>query len=297
MNYTRLKSMTATIVAAIMMGCLGFFVRGAGMDAGMVAFFRFLIGFVLMSGVVATMALTGKQKVTFSSSSLLSGVAISLCILFYFFAIESINIGLAAFTLYLGPVFAIIGESIISGKLPSLRQGIIIALAFAGFFLISSLASINLTQMNTGLVYAFLSGFFYGAYILINRLIPQGVSLSLRVFWQFLAAVITIGATCIFRGVGVDGIETGWPYVVTIGFVQGFIVLLLTGYAIKNLSAAEFGALSYIEPLVAVLLGFYLYNESLSISQIVGIGLIVVATSIQCISIKSSHQYEHNDQN
>lgn len=278
--------MVATIVAAVLMGCLGFFVRGAGMDAGVVAFGRFLIGFVLMAGVVATLAVTGRQRFVYSSSSLLSGVAISLCILFYFFAIESISIGLAAFTLYLGPVFAIIGESIISRKLPSPRQAVIIALAFGGVFLISSLGSINLSEINSGIIYALLSGVFYGSYILINRLIPERITLSLRVFWQFAAAVVTIGATCLFRGVGLDGIETGWPYVLTIGFVQGFIVLLLTGYAIKNLSAAEFGALSYIEPLVAVLLGFYLFSEALSAMQIAGIGLIIAATSIQCFSIK-----------
>lgn len=286
MKYTKVKSMVATIVAAILMGCLGFFVRSSQMDAGMVAFFRFLIGFVLMSAVVVTLALRGKQRIVYSPSSMLSGIAISLCILFYFFAIQTIDIGLAAFTLYLGPVFAIIGESIISGKLPTLRQAIIITLAFVGFFLISSLGAIDLATTDSGVIYALLAGIFYGAYILINRLIPQEVSLSLRVFWQFFAAVITIGITCLLRGVGLDGIEVGWPYVATIGFVQGFIVLLLTGYAIKNLNAVEFGALSYIEPLVATILGICLYNSSLSSLQIAGIVLIVAATSIQCLSKK-----------
>lgn len=286
MKYTKVKSMAATIVAAILMGCLGFFVRSSQMDAGMVAFFRFLIGFVLMSAVVVTLALRGKQRIVYSPSSMLSGIAISLCILFYFFAIQTIDIGLAAFTLYLGPVFAIIGESIISGKLPTLRQAIIITLAFVGFFLISSLGAIDLATTDSGVIYALLAGIFYGAYILINRLIPQEVSLSLRVFWQFFAAVITIGITCLLRGVGLDGIEVGWPYVATIGFVQGFIVLLLTGYAIKNLNAVEFGALSYIEPLVATILGICLYNSSLSSLQIAGIVLIVAATSIQCLSKK-----------
>lgn len=282
--------MTATIVAAILMGSLGYLVRQAEVDAGVTALFRFVIGFVIISAIVGVDAIVRRGRIPFSASSLLSGAAIGLCILFYFYAIERISIGLAAFTLYLGPVFAIIGEAIISRRVPSPKQLVIITLAFVGFFLISSITSISFSGdgQGWGVLFALLAGIFYGAYILLNRLIPEKVTLKLRIFWQFLAAVIAIGSTLLFQDISFEGIQSGWPYVVTIGLVQGFLVLMLTGYAIKHLSSIEFGSLSYIEPLVAVILGFYVYNEDLSATQIAGIVLIVAATMIQCLTLKSN---------
>ncbi len=287
MASNKIKSISATITAALFMGTLGFFVRQAGTEASITTFFRFFIGFILISGVVFANCRKTKQQLRFSAMSAISGVSISLCILFYFMAIKSISIGLAAFTLYLGPVFAIIAEAFISRRFPSLIQLVIIALAFGGFILISSLGSIQFADMDFGLLYALLSGVFYGAYILTNRLISSDFSLSIRVFWQFLAAIITIGATCLATGATLKGIETGWIYLLIIGVVQGFMVLMLTGYAIKHLSSIEFGSLSYIEPLVALILGFYLYDENLSISQIIGIVLILSASIIQCFALNS----------
>ncbi|MFI3299632.1 MAG: EamA family transporter [Rikenellaceae bacterium] len=290
MTALKIKSIAATLSAAVFMGTLGFFVREAGTQASVTTFFRFFVGLLLIGSIVIYNCYKHKTKLQFSLMSVVSGVSISLCILFYFLAIQSISIGLAAFTLYLGPVFAIIAEALISRKFPSLLQLLIIALAFGGFILISSLGSIEFAQMDSGLVYALLSGVFYGGYILTNRLINHNITLSERVFWQFLAAIVTIGVTCLATGASLDGIESGWGYLLIIGIVQGFMVLMLTGYAIKHLSSIEFGSLSYVEPLVALVLGFYLYDESLTTSQIIGIILIILASVTQCFALNSNKQ-------
>lgn len=285
MNLIRTKSILAALVAAVLMGCLGFLVRKTGTDAAVVAFFRFSIGFVLMSCVVLYYWRKKQEKVGFSPSSFFSGISIGLCILFYFFALQNTSIGLAAFVMYLGPVFAIIGEAVMRRRLPGVREWLIIVLAFSGFVMISSLGDAE--GLNKGTLYALLSGIFYGGYILINRFIPGQITLPVRVFWQFLAAVVAIGLVLLCTGCSFAGVATGWPYVLTIGVVQGFAVLLLTGYAIKHLSAIEFGALSYAEPLVALLLGIVLYDESMTSIQIVGIMLIVAGMVVQCLPEKS----------
>ncbi len=282
----RIKSVIAALVAAVFMGTLGFFVREAGTEASVTTFFRFAIGLVL----VGVWVVVGRKVPRFSLMSLLSGVSISLCILFYFMAIQSISIALAAFTLYLGPVFAIIAEAIYSRKIPALREFVIIGLAFSGFVLISSLGSVSFADIDRGLIYALLSGVFYGGYIFANRLIGFQIELRERLFWQFLAAIVTIGATCLCTGASFEGVSEGWGYLLIIGVVQGFIVLMLTGYAIKHLSSIEFGSLSYVEPLVALLLGFTLYNENLTLSQLLGIALIISASITQCLTLRKSSQ-------
>lgn len=284
MASSRINSVIAALVAAVFMGTLGFFVREAGTEASVTTFFRFAIGFLLVGAWVVL----GRRKPRFSAMSLLSGVSISLCILFYFMAIQSISIALAAFTLYLGPVFAIATEAILCKKMPTTSQFVIIGLAFGGFVLISSLGSVSFVDIDAGLIYALLSGVFYGGYIFANRLIDSRTELKERLFWQFLAAIVTIGATCLCSGASFEGVAEGWSYLLVIGVVQGFMVLLLTGYAIKHLSAIEFGSLSYVEPLVALILGICLYNELLTHSQIIGIVLIVAASITQCLTLTKS---------
>lgn len=277
--------MGAAFIAAAFMGCLGFLVRKTETDASVVAFFRFAIGFVLMSLLLFFDVKVKRERVGFSAMSCLSGAAIGLCILFYFHAIQHTDIGIAAFILYLGPVFAIIGEAILTRRLPGLRDFLIILPAFIGFLLISSFRTGGETASGTGIVLALLAGIFYGGYILANRFIPQAVTLRVRVFWQFLSAGIALGLVLIFRETSFDGVFAGWPYILVIGLVQGFAVLLLTGYAIKHLKAIEYGVISYTEPVIALLLGIVLYGEILSGSQFVGIALIIAAMLLQYLPL------------
>ena len=243
------RAFISAVLAALLMGSLGFFVRESACSAQACSFVRFGVGLVLVAGLLGWQRMRGRGSFAFSWQSAVSGAGISLCILFYFLSIQCISVGIAALLLYTGPVFAVMG-----------------------------------------LVYGLLSGMCYAVYILLTRYIPQGVALVQRTFWQFVAgcallAVPLAGTENAFAGVG-----QGWPYLLCIGLFQGFLVMLLIAYAVRHLTAIQFGTISYLEPAVAVLLGWLIYAEMLTPGQWLGFALVIAASAAQSLLPTSEQQ-------
>lgn len=282
----------SAVLAAVLMGSLGFFVRESACSAPLCSFVRFAVGLLLVAVLLGVLSARGRGSFAFSWQAAVSGVGISLCILFYFIAIQSISVGIAALLLYTGPVFAVLGEAVLSRRLPPCRDGILIVMSVAGIVAVSVFAEggAGTGDNAVGLVYGLLSGVCYAVYILLTRLIPPGVTLVRRTFWQFAAgcallAVPLVGTENVF-----SGWEQGWPYLLCIGLFQGFLVMLLIAYAVRHLSAIRFGTISYLEPAVAVLLGWCIYSEQLTAGQWCGFVLVIAASAAQSLLPSSDNK-------
>lgn len=282
----------AAILAAFLMGSLGFFVRESACSAQACSFVRFAVGLVLVAGLLGWQRMRGRGSFAFSWQSAVSGAGISLCILFYFLSIQCISVGIAALLLYTGPVFAVLGEAVLNRSLPPRRDGVLIAMSVVGIVAVSVFADGGTGGGDDvmGLVYGLLSGVCYAVYILLTRYIPQGVALVQRTFWQFVAgcallAVPLAGTENAFAGVG-----QGWPYLLCIGLFQGFLVMLLIAYAVRHLTAIQFGTISYLEPAVAVMLGWLIYAEMLTPGQWLGFVLVIAASAAQSLLPPSEQQ-------
>lgn len=275
----------SAVLAAVLMGSLGFFVRESACSAQACSFVRFAVGLVLVTGLLGWLRSRGRGSFAFSWQSAVSGAGISLCILFYFLAIQSISVGIAALLLYTGPVFAVLGEAVLNRSLPPRRDGLLIFLSVAGIVAVSvfadggSGAGVNAA----GLVYGLLSGVCYALYILLNRNIPQEVSLVQRTFWQFVAGCLLLAVPLATTPDAFAGVEQGWPYLLCIGLFQGFLVMLLIAYAVRHMTAIKFGTISYLEPAVAVLLGWLIYAEMLTPGQWCGFVLVIAASAAQSL--------------
>lgn len=273
----------SAILSAILMGALGYFVRESSVSAGGCAFIRFLTGLVLVGGVMVC----ARAKFNFSRGSFFSGMAISVCILLYFLALQQTTLGTAAFLLYLGPIFATLGEAVLMRKCPPRTEIALIALALTGLICVSVFSGSDATttaQNNQlGIFLGIGAGLSYAAYIVLMRQVAPEVGVLQRTFWQFLAGTLVIAVYLLFTQAPFAYIETGWPYLIVIGVCHGFLVLLLVAYAVKHLTAIQFGTISYIEPLVAALVGFFVWSEKMTLLQGVGYLLIVVSTLLQSI--------------
>ena len=282
---SRALAFAAAFAAALLMGSLGLFVKESGCSAEGCALARFAIGLLLLTGLsVAQRALRAVLS-PFSPSSALSGLSIALCILFYFMAMERIPIGLAALLLYTGPLFAALGEALVARRCPGRRELLLLAAAAAGIVLVSC-GGAGLPGAGgsaRGLLLGLLSGLFYAGYILLNRLIPEQVPLTRRTFWQFAAGTLVLLLPMLHTEAPFAGLSEGWPFVLCIGVLQGFAVLLLVAYAVRRLNAVQYGSVSYLEPVVAVALGWALYHESMQLLQWLGVALVIAASLAQSL--------------
>ncbi|MBQ9997244.1 MAG: DMT family transporter, partial [Clostridia bacterium] len=110
-----------------------------------------------------------------------------------------------------------------------------------------------------------------------------------RTFLQFLAAVITlIPYVLMTSGVTLNTMNaTGWVNLLIVGFLHTGLTYCLYFSSLKDLSGQKAAILSYIDPLVAVLVSVTVLGETMTLLQAAGGILILGFTLWNEISPKS----------
>lgn len=280
MNKAYLQAFTAAIVASLLMGSLCVFVRESACCAQLCSFARFSIGLLLISLCGLLLIFRKKDSLRFSAGAFVSGIGISLCILFYFLAIQHTSAGIAALLPATGPLFSAVWIALLQHHLPPRRDGLLILTAGLGIVLVSLFAGSNDAgnQDALGIIYGLLSGLFYSLYIMLSRLMAPEVTLLQRTFWQSLAGSLVLLLPLLLAGEGAwINFSTGWHWLLGIGVCQGVGVLLLVAYAMRRLSSLEFGIVSCLEPTEAAIIGCALYGETIRPGQLCGFILVLIA--------------------
>jgi drug/metabolite transporter (DMT)-like permease len=108
---------------------------------------------------------------------------------------------------------------------------------------------------------------------------PMEVPFSMAAAVQMLAGAAGLLLLGLVRGEISAWHSTGpgwWAiaYLIVFGSIVGFTAY---GYALRHASATVVGTYSYVNPVVAVLLGWLLLNEELSPRKLLAMGIILAA--------------------
>lgn len=290
MNKGYLSAFVAAMMAAILMGSLCVFVRESVCSAPACSLGRFGIGLLLIGLYGAVAVVRGKGSLKFSGKAFISGIGISLCILFYFLAIQETSAGIAALLPATGPLFAAVWEALLEHHLPPKRDALLILTAGLGIVLVSVLSGSGSGGQNDalGILYGLLSGLFYSLYIVLNRFMTADVSILQRTFWQSAAGTMVLLIPLSFTAGALNNLSSGWPWLLGIGLCQGVGVLVLVAFAMRKLSSLEFGIVSCLEPLEAALIGFFLYSEVIMAGQWCGFALVLSAILAKSVLTRST---------
>lgn len=286
MNKGYIQAFVAAVIAALLMGSLCVFVRESACSAQLCSFARFSIGLLLIGTVGVALICRQGKSLRFNTAAFISGIGISLCILFYFMAIQQTSAGIAALLPATGPLFSAVWISLLQRHLPPRRDGLLILTAGLGIVLVSLFAGHSGSGQNNalGITYGLLSGLFYSLYIMLNRLMKPEVTLLQRTFWQSCAGTLVLLVPLCASDASVWlHVSEGWPWLLGIGICQGVGVLLLVAYAMRKLSSLEFGIVSCLEPTEAAVIGCVLYGENLQAGQLCGFMLVLIAISAKAV--------------
>jgi len=268
----------AAIVATFIMSTLGVFVRHVSPGNELtIALGRFGIGLLCLVGLAAFKRdHDSVQPVRITWALVGSGVCLALFVVFYFKAVVSGPLANAAFLLYLGPLVASSLAAIVLAEGFSRTSAILLGVALLGTLFITEFRIPDSVDQVNSLVFGFLSGVFYGLFLLLNNRQFQRSGSSLgRTRYQFLFASLVLVPV-----VALDGVALEWsdiPWIAAVGVLHGVVALTLVVAALGYLRTVEYSTISYGEPVMAALLGVALYDESISLLQIVGCFLVLVA--------------------
>ena len=263
-------------------GTIGVFRRWIPFPSSVVALARSAIGLLFLLLLRAVRHEPIKRAAVRKNlvKLLILGTMLGFNWIFLFEAYNHTSVAAATMCYYMAPVFIILLSPAVFGEKITLRKGLCALAAVFGMVLVSDVFSSGLHGAR-GLVYGLIAASLYAAIVIVNRTL-RDISAEDRTILQFAAAALvmlpyvlltedlralrfTPQVALLLLVVGV--VHTGLAYVLYFG-------------SIADVSAQTAALLSYIDPVVAVLLSLTLLHESMSPAAILGAALVIGAMAM-----------------
>lgn len=270
------------IVSMAIFGTIGAFKRYIGVSAGELALYRAILAVVFIGLVL----LVTRRPIPFRQIKkqlpllLLSGAAMGINWILLFLAYEHTSVSIATLSYYFAPIIVTLLCPILFKEKLTLKQIICFVVSTAGLVLITGIQAGEGSQL-TGIAFGLAAAVFYATVILMNKFI-RGVDGLHRTFIQFVGAVIVlIPYVALTGGVTLGSLNSsGWINLLIVGLVHTGLCYCLYFSALKDLPGQKAAILSYVDPLVAVLISVTFLQEPMTPIQWVGGALILGATLV-----------------
>jgi drug/metabolite transporter, DME family len=284
----RFGGLGLVILAAILWGLaggLGGFLMDKGWDPLVISFYRGAVGLICILIWFLFQPTRWNKPLLFWS--IVAGIGVAGNFVFYFISISEGSIAVAATLMYTAPIFVLLISFIFRLEQASLFKWLAIAFVMVGVVLLTEVYSIGsdgitilglVTGLGAGLSYAlFIFGFKYAS----RHGQPQGI-LTIA----FLAFTI-ITLFFIDHGEAVSVFSSpDLVWMILLGVFGAGLSFFLYVVGLKRTSPTSASIVAMVEPVTASLFGFMILSELLTITQLGGMGIILVTVTI--LSVKQS---------
>ena len=266
------------ITSMAVFGTLAPFVRSISVSSGELALYRA----VLAATLIALFLLVTKQPIPFRSIRkevpllLLSGAAMGFNWILLFEAYKYTTVSNATLSYYFAPVLVTLACPVLFRETLTKKQLLCFFMSTLGIVLITGTGGTGGSNHLLGILFGLGAAVLYATVILVNKFIKTVDGIH-RTLLQFLAAIVVLVPYVLSTG----GITlgrlhaTGWGNLLIVGLVHTGITYCMYFSALKELPGQKAAILSYIDPLVAVIISVTVLGESMTIPQILGGCLIL----------------------
>lgn len=270
-------------LSMIIFGTIGLFSRSIAVTSGELALYRAILAALLIGGYFL---ITGK-KIDFKAIKkelvllLLSGMAMGINWILLFEAYKHTTISIATLSYYFAPVIVMVVCPILFRERITKKQLLCFIMSTAGLVLIIGFdGSGGGNNHILGICLGLGAAVFYAMVILCNKFIKNVEGIH-RTFLQFLAAIVILIPYVLVTGdLQIGELDAlGWVCLLTVGLIHTGITYCMYFTAMKELKGQEVAILSYLDPLVAVLVSVLLLGEPMTLMQILG-GVLILGFTL-----------------
>ena len=208
---------------------------------------------------------------------LLLGAMLAFNWIFLFEAYNHTSVAAATMCYYMAPVIVILLSPLVFGEKITLRKGLCAAVAVFGMVLVSDVLQGGL-HGTKGLLFGLIAACLYACIVIVNRKL-SGISAEDRTILQFaVSVVVMLPYVLLTENVAALRLTpTVLMLLLVVGIVHTGIAYVLYFGSIAFVPAQTAALLSYIDPVVAVLLSLLLLKEPMSVPGIIGAALVIGA--------------------
>lgn len=292
-NLKNIKTLILFIISMIVFGTIGWFVKNVTISSGEIALYRAIMAII----IVGMYLLITKEKIEFKKIKkelpilLLSGIAMGINWVLLFEAYNYTTVTVATLSYYFAPVIVMVLCPILFREKMTINQIVCFIGSTLGLVLIMGITDIGKEALNfKGIGLGLGAACFYATVILLNKFIKNIDGIK-RTFIQFISSLIVlVPYVLLTSGINISSLSgRGIISLLIIGLIHTGIAYCLYFSSLKELSGQKVSILSYIDPLVAILVSYFLLNESINLPQIIGGILIIIFTLLNEITLKKSN--------
>ncbi len=277
-----MNSRLMLIVSMVIFGTLAPFVRNINVSSGELALYRAILAAVL----IGLFLLITRQKIPFRKIKkdipllLFSGIAMGINWILLFEAYKYTTVSVATLSYYFAPVIVTVISPLLFREKLTAKQIICFMMSTVGLVLITGIGDISGNEHIVGILFGLGAAVFYATVILLNKFIKNVDGIH-RTFLQFLSAIAVLIPYVFFTsGITLQVLDKrGWINLLIVGLVHTGITYCMYFSSLKELPGQKAAILSYIDPLVAVLISVTVLGENITAMQIVG-GLLILGFTL-----------------
>ena len=267
------------ILSMAVFGTLGPFVRSIPVSSAELALYRA----VLASLLIGLDLLVTRQRIPFAKVRrslpllLFSGMAMGFNWILLFEAYKYTTVSVATLSYYFAPVIVTAVCPFLFKEKLTRKQILCFVMSTLGIVLITGIGDLSQGSSHLlGVCFGLGAAVLYATVVLINKFIRDVEGIH-RTFLQFLAAIATlVPYVALTSGVTLGGMDAvGWLCLLIVGLVHTGVTYCMYFTALRDVPGQKAAILSYIDPLVAVLISVTLLGEALTPAQAAGGALIL----------------------
>lgn len=270
------------IASMTIFGTLGIFVRNIPVSSGELALYRAVLAALL----IAVFLLVTKQQIPFANIKkevpllLASGIAMGINWILLFEAYKYTTVSVATLSYYFAPVIVTAVCPVLFKEKLTGKQIVCFVMSTLGLVLITGIGDVGRGSDFTGILFGLGAAVFYATVILLNKFIKNVEGIH-RTFLQFLSAIVILFPYVIMTsGVTLGNLNgTGWINLLIVGLIHTGVTYCMYFSSLKELPGQKAAILSYIDPLVAVLISFTILGEPMTLWQVTG-GILILGFTL-----------------
>jgi len=266
------KGYLFVFMAASMWGTLGIFatyIYRYGVDSFTMVFFRVLFALLILGTYIAVVLRENpftRERLWFYAIYGFIGVFAFYTL--YFYTVKISSVGFAVLLVYTAPAFSVILGRLIFKESLSLEKVMALFMVLVGVILVAGNVdfSINKLALLTGIG----TGFTYALYGVLAKFGVKNERPERVLFMTLLFGLVFLAP---FSRFSVP--KGAIPYLLGLAFFPTFMGYVLYNHALKEVEVSRASIVATVEPVVAIVLAFVLFGETLTGLQVLGAVLII----------------------
>ncbi len=261
-----------------------------GMNTNSVLFCRFGMAWIIIS--IILLIKKENLKLTWREFGVLTalGLLFTASSMTLYFSFKYIAAGVASTLLFTYPIMTAVIMGVFFKEKAGFKTIVAIVLSLVGVLLLYW-SDAGGTLNTTGVILVLVSALTYAIYIIVVNRCPLEMSSFKINFYVVLYCALGMAVFAWITGAPLQlpHNATCWFYTAWLAVVPATLSLVLMVYASKYVGATPTAILGALEPLTAVLIGIFVFNESFSVRLAIGILLILGAVVITAYHPKNKN--------